>query len=168
MIPTRQASPPPNAPAGPDRAAPATSVAPARRRLPDRRLTETRRVAHHTPNGRETPVSVSIGYDPAEPARPREVFYDAGCRSGADLELAVQDLCVVLSLLLQHGVDPREIGRPPSVSWGADDSPHHGSLAGTIAAELLVPPAWAETALEAATGRHEAGPHPIRKAPGDG
>ena len=155
MIPTRQASPPPDAPEGPPRAAPheaatasGRATAPARRRLPDRRLTETRRVVHRTPDGRETPVSVSIGYDPAEPARPREVFYDAGYRSGADLEFAVQDLCVVLSLLLQHGVDPREIGRSLSVSWGPDDAPHHGSLAGTVAAELLVPPAWAEARLD--------------------
>ncbi len=113
---------------------------PSRHRLPNRRLTETRRVVHRTPDGRETPVSVSIGYDPASPARPREVFYDAGYQSGADLEFAVQDLCVVLSLLLQHGVDPREIGRSLSVSYGPDEAPHHGSLAGTIAAELTAPP----------------------------
>ena len=157
MIPRRQASPPHDAPAAPPRAAPdtATTVAPARRRLPSRRLTETRHVVHRTPDGRETPVSVSIGYDPADPARPREVFYDAGYRSGADLEFAVQDLCVVLSLLLQHGVSPREIGRSLSVSWGPDDAPHHGSLAGTVAAELLVPPAWAE-AMEERVAEEEA------------
>lgn len=122
----------------------------SRRRLPNRRLTETRHVVHRAPDGRETPVSVSIGYDPADPIRPREVFYDAGHRSGADLEFAVQDLCVVLSLLLQHGVPASEIGRSLSVSYGPDDSPHHGSLAGTIAAELLVPPGWAEAAERAA------------------
>ena len=115
-------------------------AAPRRHRLPHRRLTETRSIVHTTPDGRATPVSVSIGYDPASPARPREVVYDAGHRSGADLEFAVQDLCVVLSLLLQHGVDPREIGRSLSVSYGPDEAPHHGSLAGTIAAELTVPP----------------------------
>lgn len=87
--------------------------APTRRRLPNRRLTETRHVVHRTPDGRETPLAVSIGYDPAEPARPREVFYDAGYRSGAELEFAVQDLCVVLSLLLQHGVEARD--RPLAV-----------------------------------------------------
>ena len=122
----------------------AETTAPARRRLPDRRLTETRLVVHRTPDGRATPISVSIGYDPAEPTRPREVFYDAGYRSGADLEFAVQDLCVVLSLLLQHGVEPREIGRSMSVSYGPDEAPHHGSLAGTVVAELMVPPQWAE------------------------
>ena len=117
---------------------------------------------HRTPDGRETPLSVSIGYDPAEPLRPREVFYDAGCRSGADLEFAVQDLCVIVSLLLQHGVDPREIGRSPSVSHGADDAPHHGSLAGMVVAELLAPPAWAAPA-ESEEGRAgEAAAHPIR------
>ena len=120
-----------------------TAPAPARRRLPDRRLVETRHVVHRAPDGRETPLAVSIGYDPAEPARPREVFYDAGYRSGTDLEFAVQDLCVVLSLLLQHGVEAREIGRSLSVSHGPDNTAHHGSLAGTITAELAVPPEWA-------------------------
>ena len=133
----------------PETHGPPSGEAAPRRRLPSRRLAETRRVVHRTPDGRETPVSVSIGYDPAEPLRPREVFYDAGYRSGADLEFAVQDLCVVLSLLLQHGVDPREIGRSLSVSYGPDDQPHHGSLAGTIAAELTVPPGWAEAAAAA-------------------
>ena len=139
--------------------APATLCEPAsvppRRRLPDRRLTETRRVVHTTPDGRETVVSVSIGYDPAEPLRPREVFYDAGYRSGADLEFVVQDLCVIVSLLLQHGVDPREIGRSLSVSYGPDEAPHHGSLAGTVAAELLVPPVWAEPVDEESKGSME-------------
>ena len=104
---------------------------------------------------------MSIGYDPAEPARPREVFYDAGYRSGADLEFAVQDLCVVLSLLLQHGVEAREIGRSLSVSWGPDDAPHHGSLAGTITAELTVPPQWALPDEGEEVGRGEDVPHPI-------
>ena len=131
------------------------ATVPPRRRLPDRRLTETRRVVHTTPDGRETVVSVSIGYDPAEPLRPREVFYDAGYRSGADLEFVVQDLCVIVSLLLQHGVDPREIGRSLSVSYGPDEAPHHGSLAGTIAAELLVPPVWAEPVDEESKGSME-------------
>ena len=128
---------------------------PPRRRLPDRRPSETRLVVHRTPDGRETPLSVSIGYDPAEPTRPREVFYDAGYRSGADLEFVVQDLCVIVSLLLQHGVDPREIGRSLSVSYGPDEAPHHGSLAGTVAAELLVPPVWAEPVDEESKGSME-------------
>ena len=126
-----------------------------RRRLPHRRLAETRHVVHSSPDGRATPLSVTIGYDPEEPARPREVFYDAGYRSGADLEFVVQDLCVIVSLLLQHGVDPAEIGRSLSVSHGADDAPHHGSLAGTVVAELLVPPAWAAPAEDGPPARDE-------------
>ena len=89
---------------------------PPRRRLPHRRLTETRRGAHATSDGRETVVSVSIGYDPLDPPRPREVFCDAGTRSDAALEFADQDLCVIVSPPPQHGVDPREIGRSLSVS----------------------------------------------------
>ena len=143
--------------------APRAPTAPARRRLPHRRLTETRQVVHRSPDGRETPLSVSIGYDPVEPARPREVFYDAGYRSGADLEFVVQDLCVIVSLLLQHGVDPQEIGRSLSVSYGADDTARHGSLAGTIVAELLMPPQWVTSdGVEEGRGG-EAAAHPIRK-----
>lgn len=145
--------------------APRAPAAPARRRLPHRRLTETRQVVHRSPDGREAPLSVSIGYDPAEPARPREVFSAAGYRSGADLEFVVQDLCVIVSLLLQHGVDPQEIGRSLSVSYGPDAAAHHGSLAGTVVAELLVPPRWAmPEGAEAEDGcADEAAPHPIRK-----
>ena len=47
----------------------------------------TRRARH--PHGRETVVSVSIGHDPLDPLRPREMFPDAGHRSGADLEFVV-------------------------------------------------------------------------------
>ncbi len=145
------------------KSAPGTAPVPTRRRLPDRRLTETRHVVHRTPDGRETTVSVSIGYDPAEPACPREVFYDAGYRSGADLEFAVQNLCVVFSLLLQHWIEGREIGQSLSVTYGPNEAPHHGSLAGTIVAEHTVPPQWAVPEGAHAGDRGDAAPDPIRK-----
>ena len=41
------------------------------------------------------------------------------------------------------------------MSYGPDETPHHGSLAGTIAAELLVPPVWAEPVDEVSKGSME-------------
>lgn len=114
-----------------------------RTRLPDRRLSETRRIAHVRSDGVAARVFITIGYDPADPLRPREVFYDEGYRSGSDLEYLVQDLCVIVSLLLQHGTPPEEIARSLSRREGADGGDGPGSLAGTIVAELFRPPAWA-------------------------
>ena len=110
----------------------------ARDRLPDRRLSETRRIAHRSGDGRETHVFVTIGYAASDPGRPREVFYDAGFRSGADLAFLVQDAAVLVSLLLQHGVSPERIGR--SLAASAEGGP--ASLIGAMAAELADPPQW--------------------------
>ncbi len=114
-----------------------------RRHLPDRRLSETRRIEHLRTDGVSARVFITIGYAPDAPTRPREVFYDEGYRSGSDLEYLVQDLCVIVSLLLQHGTPPEAIARSLSRREGLDGDVH-GSLAGTIAAELAIPPAWAE------------------------
>ena len=53
------------------------------------------------------PSSFPCGYAIEDPLRPVEVFYAEGFRSGADLEFLTQDACVLVSLLLQHGVPPR-------------------------------------------------------------
>ncbi|MEM9524608.1 MAG: hypothetical protein AAF982_11610, partial [Pseudomonadota bacterium] len=50
-----------------------------RHMLPARRLAETRRIT--TPDGHS--FHLSIGYDPEEPERPREVFYSSGFKSGS-------------------------------------------------------------------------------------
>lgn len=55
--------------------------------LPTRRLTEIRRVA--TPEGHA--IYLSVGFDPAEPERPQEVFYSAGFKSGSQLEFQIQE-----------------------------------------------------------------------------
>ena len=105
---------------------------PVRARLPGRRLVETRRVAHHTPFG-ERRFFVSIGYDPASPAEPREVFLDGGFRSGAELEALLKDAAIALSLLLQHGVAPASIVDALAAGGG------RSAIAG-MAAELGAPP----------------------------
>lgn len=77
----------------------------ARHALPTRRLTET--IKLESTDGQT--VYLSVGYDPKERLRPREVFYAGGFRSGSQLEFQVQDACVLLSLLLQHGHRPADI-----------------------------------------------------------
>ena len=72
-----------------------------RRRLPDRRPAETADLHF----GGQA-FAVTIGFYPD--GRPGEVFAD-GVRSGSDLEALLDDACVTLSLLLQHGVEPARI-----------------------------------------------------------
>ena len=72
-----------------------------RQRLPDRRAAETVELEH---NGRR--FTVTIGFYPD--GRPGEVFTH-GIRSGSNLDALLADACVVVSCLIQHGVEPREI-----------------------------------------------------------
>lgn len=103
-----------------------------RHELPDRRLTETRKV--RTADGHT--VHLSIGYDPNENTRPREVFYAAGFKSGSQLEFQVQDACVMISLLLQHGLRPEDVAKSLSRSEQPDGSMVYASIIGVIAEEL--------------------------------
>ena len=116
----------------------------ARTPPPPRRLSETRRVEHVRSDGVAIRILVSVGYDADDPLRPVEVFYAEGFRSGADLEFLTQDACVLVSLLLQHGVPPARIAAAMSMRDDPNGATSPGSLAGTIAAELLHPPAWAD------------------------
>jgi hypothetical protein len=49
---------------------------------------------------------VTIGFYPD--GRPGEVFTH-GARSGSNLDALLADACVVVSCLIQHGVEPREL-----------------------------------------------------------
>lgn len=100
--------------------------------LPTRRLSQTRKIT--TPEGQT--IHLSIGYDPHEDGRPREVFYSAGFRSGSQLEFLVQDACVLISLLLQHGHKPDEIVKSLSRVEQPSGDIAHGSLIGIIAQDL--------------------------------
>lgn len=118
--------------------------------LPDRHLAETRAVELRSPDGRRTILTLAIAYHPDEPALPRGLAYLAGYRSGADLERALDDLCRIVSLLLDQGLAPRAIA---AVLAGAEDAPGEphgpasapcpGSLAAALLAELATPPMWA-------------------------
>jgi hypothetical protein len=72
-----------------------------RQRLPNRRPAETIGLEH---NGSR--FTVTIGFYPD--GRPGEVFTH-GIRSGSNLDALLADACVVVSCLIQHGVEPREI-----------------------------------------------------------
>ena len=100
--------------------------------LPTRRLAENRKVT--TPEGHN--VHLSIGYDPDEPDRPREVFYSAGFKSGSQLEFQIQDACVMISLLLQHGLRPEDVAKSLSRVEQPDGTMAYASIVGLIAAEL--------------------------------
>ena len=120
---------------------------PARKVLPDRRLAETRRV--ETPQGHT--AFVTIGYDPASPIKPREVFYSGGFRSGSDLEYHLHDLCVLISLLLQHGVAASFLSRSIARKTSALGGEEYASLAGWLVDAVSVPPSWTDEYV-AATG----------------
>ena len=67
-------------------------------RLPDRRAAETVMLDHDG-----TRFMVTIGFYPD--GRPGEVFTH-GARSGSNLDALLADACVVVSCLIQHGVEP--------------------------------------------------------------
>lgn len=103
-----------------------------RHKLPGRRPAETRKIT--TPDGQT--FYLSLGFDPTDVSRPREIFYSAGFRSGSQLEFQVQDACVLISLLLQHGFLPSDIGKSLArVETTAGDITH-ASITGLIVSEL--------------------------------
>ena len=67
-------------------------------RLPDRRAAETIALEYGG-----TRFMVTIGFYPD--GRPGEVFTH-GAKNGSTMDGILNDACVALSLLLQHGVEP--------------------------------------------------------------
>ncbi len=74
-----------------------------RERLPDRRPNETTNLLF---GGLRFAVTIGFFFD----GRPGEVFA-SGAKSGCDLDYLLDDACVALSLLLQHGVEPAALAR---------------------------------------------------------
>ncbi|WP_419738559.1 hypothetical protein [Ruegeria sp.] len=106
--------------------------------LPDRRPGETRKL---TWAGKT--IFVTIGYG-ADHMTPLEIFYDSGYRSGSDMEALVSDLCIALSVMLQHeGVTAASLARSMSRAFdlrtGAEKP---ASILGLLLDELIRPPAW--------------------------
>jgi len=104
----------------------------ARHGLPPRRLADTIKIT--TEDGHF--IYLTIGTDPDDPLRPREVFYAGGFKSGAQAEFQIQDVCVLISLLLQHGHRPEEIGRSLSRDERPQGDATFGSIVGIIIEEL--------------------------------
>ena len=82
-------------------------------------------------------MHLSVGFDPDEPDRPREVFYSAGFKSGSQLEFQIQDACVMLSLLMQHGLRPQDIAKSLARAEQPDGSMVYASITGLIVSELI-------------------------------
>lgn len=77
-----------------------------------------------------------------DPNTPKEVFYDAGFKSGSQLEFQVQDFCILFSLLLQHGMTPGEVAKSLARKEQPDGALKYASISGMIVAELTKPPQW--------------------------
>ncbi|WP_420013263.1 hypothetical protein [Tateyamaria sp.] len=75
--------------------------------------------------------------DPKEDGRPREVFYSAGFKSGSALKFQIQDACVLISLLLQHGHRPEDIAKSLARAEQPDGTMAYASVTGLMAAELI-------------------------------
>jgi hypothetical protein len=80
----------------------------AREKLTNRRVSVTHRVKMDM-DGKEVVLLITVGYDTSSyPPLPREVFC-ANFKVGTSLNAIVMDSCILLSLLLQHGEDPKSI-----------------------------------------------------------
>jgi hypothetical protein len=89
-------------------------------RLPNRRPAETVQLEH---SGMR--FMVTVGFYPD--GRPGEVFTH-GARSGSNLDALLADACVVVSCLMQHGVEPRDL----AVSMGRLGNAEPASIIGAV------------------------------------
>ena len=119
-----------------------------RQKLAARRRSETRKIAWVSPanqNGWPQTIYITIGFD-AHGITPREIFYDSGYKSGSDMEALISDVCILLSIVLQHdGVNLEAFSKSLSSETNertkAEDM---GSIVGVLIKELKKPPEWAE------------------------
>ena len=119
-----------------------------RRRLPHRRRSENRRLVWA---GQTIFLTVGYGSDGTEP---KEIFYSAGYRSGSDMAALVSDLCIALSVMLQHeGVTVASLSRSMGQAFDLrTGDPMPASILGILLEELSRPPAWADAMAEADCG----------------
>ena len=91
-----------------------------RERLPERRAAATVNLEHGSSR-----FTVTIGFYPD--GRPGEVFTH-GIRTGSGLDALLADACVLLSLLMQHGLEPAQIAS----SMGRSGSAEPASIIGAV------------------------------------
>ncbi len=133
-----------------------------RKRLPSRRPSEVRKIKMQ--NGQS--LYVTLGYDPMVPDAPKEVFYDRGFREGAELQFIANDMCIMISLLLQAGYTAKDISKSLSkttvetpTGFSTSRASHtreaanptaevsqHGSIVGLIVEQLQIAPSWMKEA----------------------
>lgn len=97
-----------------------------RTRLPDRRAAETFRLEYDG-----TRFMVTIGFYPD--GRPGEVFTH-GARSGSNMDALLADACVVVSCLIQHGVEPRGLAASMGRLGNAEPASVIGAVVDMVAA----------------------------------
>jgi hypothetical protein len=95
-------------------------------RLPNRRAAETVELEH---GGQR--FTVTIGFYPD--GRPGEVFTH-GARSGSTLDALLADACVVVSCLIQHGAEPRELAASMGRLGNAEPASVIGAVLDLVAA----------------------------------
>ena len=96
-----------------------------RQRLPNRRRNETVSVTH---GGRA--YAVTLGFDPAT-GEIREIF--SGAKVGSAMDAILDDACIILSIMLQHGIKPSSIvGSMGRLGPGGEPASIIGRLAGLL------------------------------------
>ena len=104
-----------------------------RRRLPNRRPNETVAISFE---GRK--YAVTIGFRPGGSAS--EVFTH-GAKVGSTLDALLDDACVAVSLLLQHGAKPADVAASMCRIEGGRPASVIGAVVDLVAEERNGPPA---------------------------
>jgi hypothetical protein len=91
-----------------------------RARLPDRRAAETIEIEHLGMR-----FTVTIGFYPD--GKPGEVFVH-GTKTGSTLDALLNDACVLVSLLMQHGIEPKDF----ATSMGRLGNAEAASIIGAV------------------------------------
>ncbi len=98
----------------------------ARQRLPNRRANETVNVTHD-----KRTYAITLGLDPAT-GEVREIFTH-GAKVGSAMDGILDDTCIILSILLQHGVQPSSfVGSMGRLGHGGEPASIIGRLAGLL------------------------------------
>jgi hypothetical protein len=102
-----------------------------RTRLPNRRFAATVDLEHAGSR-----FTVTVGFYPD--GRPGEVFTH-GMRTGSTLDALLADACVVVSLLLQHGVEPADLAASMGRLGNAEPASVIGAVIDLVAQAMPIP-----------------------------